>query len=1008
MTLANGLAGVDERSAALRTPLVGLGRTVEALLRGAQRNRAQLEAVATARLNLERRRRGVERCLRFSETLLEAERLLDAAGSGNGGGGSGGGGAREAALLAADELPPPSPWKREQPSGTRAKDLAPVPMAGLLENAAAEEGGVGSGSGSTGGEVVAAEDNVLADEEEPDYDDGALDDGDLGKDQGGPTGASATTAAHVSECSVLERCAHASLRLLAELRAADAHEHDGTQRMHALAQRARNLHSSVLGQLTAAFVAAVTPPDQFAYAQGQTHAVHAGSLAPVLRALASLDRGAELERHYGSLVLQPFVHATFTTGRLDSGGSRGSCRGLAALYGATLTYVKAACGATLQLNEELFGGNGDSSRSEPTLKDVANDTGGAVAAAAVVDPPRGNTVAVDLLVKGVWAHLAAALVARLGDGLFGALAQGFPDTTHATYSATERFLRDLEVVVLPPALQASDDDDDDDDSSSSSGSKESSSSSSNYSVADEHGSGDRNGSGSGLPGTKMKTSKEQLRQRAAMRRAVRSRLQSHPSTADLWRRWNLPVYFKLRYAELTASVDDALTVALKQAALTGTLPRTAAIPSATTTTKGNDEASIAAVEAPALPGATTTTTSSSGGGGEQRGFELAVVHACASAIGRCFRTRDVFLRPLAPKFLKLAMAMVAKLTSWLQAAAQGQLTAPSADANPVKAPIPPAAAVNGKPATAVEGTGASANSAAASIVASPAVVKPGDTWTPPAEDLATVAEDASRLARWLTHELADHVARLVEPEGIDEAEAVNDDGTCVDNTNGSSSGSRASELVRKAFTSAAAPLEVLAANCWERVAAAVANLCCAELAAVRGVTAVYRMTNKPPPVSPSPFVAGLLQPLQAFEAAWEQRYAEGGNASGNNDSNRNGHAESGAIATTEGGNSWKRSALALVVARYQVVVVEVLGQVRTMDEALKKRKKAKGGAAASGGDGGNEKLSDAEKIGLQLWLDSEKFGEALASHGLPPQESPPFVELQAELKPFAKFRGAAS
>lgn len=68
MTLANGLAGVDERSAALRAPLVHLGRTVDALLRGAQRSRAQLEAVATARLSLERRRRGVERCLRFSET----------------------------------------------------------------------------------------------------------------------------------------------------------------------------------------------------------------------------------------------------------------------------------------------------------------------------------------------------------------------------------------------------------------------------------------------------------------------------------------------------------------------------------------------------------------------------------------------------------------------------------------------------------------------------------------------------------------------------------------------------------------------------------------------------------------------------------------------------------------------------------------------------------------------------------------------------------------------------
>jgi hypothetical protein len=255
--------------------------------------------------------------------------------------------------------------------------------------------------------------------------------------------------------------------------------------------------------------------------------------------------------------------------------------------------------------------------------------------------------------------------------------------------------------------------------------------------------------------------------------------------------------------------------------------------------------------------------------------------------------------------------------------------------------------------------------------------------------LAVLAWDAARLAHWLTHELAKHAARLVGAEWTDD-----DDDDAGDA--GSSGGGPAGLLVRRALASAAAPLEALAASCWERVAAGVAGVCCLELAAVRGVTAVYRMTNKPPPHSASPFVPGLLRPLQEFDAAWGQRYAEGPALA----------LKSGSSEAAGGlGGGWKRCALALVVARYQAVVLEVLGQVRAMDEALKKRKKAKG----TGGDHANtEKLSDAEKIGLQLWLDSERFGEALAGHGLPPLESLSFVELQAELKPFAKFRGAAS
>jgi hypothetical protein len=108
----------------------------------------------------------------------------------------------------------------------------------------------------------------------------------------------------------------------------------------------------VLTRLTNVFVSEVTPPDKFNYSRSK-HYVKKKKLIPCLRALAAMQRGNELERAYGDLVLRPFIHATFTKVKLDS-GERGSCKGLNSLYENTISYIKAACGNTLRINEQIF------------------------------------------------------------------------------------------------------------------------------------------------------------------------------------------------------------------------------------------------------------------------------------------------------------------------------------------------------------------------------------------------------------------------------------------------------------------------------------------------------------------------------------------------------------------------------------------------------------------------------------------------------------------------------
>jgi hypothetical protein len=50
-----------------------------------------------------------------------------------------------------------------------------------------------------------------------------------------------------------------------------------------------------------------------------------------------------------------------------------------------------------------------------------------------------------------------------------------------------------------------------------------------------------------------------------LRRVGPRRLQAHPSTLEFRSRWNLPVYFHLRFSEVSTAVDGALDRATKTA-----------------------------------------------------------------------------------------------------------------------------------------------------------------------------------------------------------------------------------------------------------------------------------------------------------------------------------------------------------------------------------------------------------------------------------------------------------
>jgi len=129
--------------------------------------------------------------------------------------------------------------------------------------------------------------------------------------------------------------------------------------------------------------------------------------------------------------------------------------------------------------------------------------------------------------------------------------------------------------------------------------------------------------------------------------------------------------------------------------------------------------------------------------------------------------------------------------------------------------------------------------------------------------------------------------------------------------------------------------------------------CSSPLAAVKGVAATYRMTNRPAPTQASPFVKTILRPLQQFA---------------NNFGNR----------TPESvGMRWKQQIVVTVSDRYAAAVADLIATVERTEVALKNRKAARRTTAGN-------KMSDGEKVKLQLFLDYKAYCQSVRDVNVDP------------------------
>ncbi|CAM9593693.1 unnamed protein product [Ectocarpus fasciculatus] len=231
------------------------------------------------------------------------------------------------------------------------------------------------------------------------------------------------------------------------------------------------------------------------------------------------------------------------------------------------------------------------------------------------------------------------------------------------------------------------------------------------------------------------------------------------------------------------------------------------------------------------------------------------------------------------------------------------------------------------------------------------------------DDIVPVAADLSKLLGALQSDFVGVAAARISAPAAGER---NREGQ------GALSEQDAKELVREVVMEAVGAWGGLVDSLWEKATSQVAAQCNTILQAVKGITATYRMTNKPPPQRPSPFVPNVLRALREFDSRW------GASASGNE-------------RAGGGGAGWKDRVVVSVCSRYLEIVSELLLTVRQMENTLNKRRvTARRGSRAGAGDQGP---SDKDKIMMQLRLDVREFGKEAARLGVDVSSFPPYERL---------------
>lgn len=144
-----------------------------------------------------------------------------------------------------------------------------------------------------------------------------------------------------------------------------------------------------------------------------------------------------------------------------------------------------------------------------------------------------------------------------------------------------------------------------------------------------------------------------------------------------------------------------------------------------------------------------------------------------------------------------------------------------------------------------------------------------------------------------------------------------------------------------------------------------------DLRQLKGITATYRMTNKPLPVRHSPYVSAVLRPLKVL--------LEGERAT--------------MYLTRETRNELLLGAATEITGRYYELAADLVSVARKTESSLQRIRQGAQRRAGASSDVSDNNVSDTGKICMQLFLDIQEYGRNLAALGVEAATIPAFCSL---------------
>lgn len=435
------------------------------------------------------------------------------------------------------------------------------------------------------------------------------------------------------------------------------------------------------------------------------------------------------------LLHRPIIRSKLSMGKLDEGGSRGECAGLFFLLDDIANTVATNYGLLLRSSEGMF----------------TNDDG------------TSKSLEVDLVVSGVWVPVATALMAD--PGIKTAIFRpGIANILQANYSALDTFLSELagNLLKAPPTDHSEE------------------------KLSEPVDLGDF----SHLYYQPTITSKSIDR--------AQSRLYSHHTTIEFSKKWNLPIYYQLRFAEFCKRLDKALERVCKEG-----------------------------WEADVFTGEEMDNKKIR----DQLGFELPIFIELYDTLASMWRS-NVFLRPLTHRFLRGAVQLVGRVLAFIKEGLDGNIEFGG----------------NNEVAAANNESGEKEDDEPSEIV----VGVPSYLWNSRVEDLAVVSWELTILETCMTHDYLDVVAKTVCPMDKESRKSTH---------NSSAELEEIRSISADVLMESSQDISPLIETSWNKlIVDNLITQCCVPLSAVKGVAATYRMTNRPPPtqVSTSCFESHLF------------------------------------------------------------------------------------------------------------------------------------------------------